>query len=417
MQLTAYEQEMLDGKYGAGTQLAMEVLVRMGELYGAKRLLPVKNAHIDAAAYTTIWDAGTEFLEFLADNGAKVPVPCTINPLSRDIKNWEKLGASEEFAMKSKRMEDAYLKMGVIPTWTCAPYQCTNVPQFGEIVSWSESNAVNYVNSVVGARAERLPDLMDVCCAVAGRVPEYGLYLDENRIGDMLFKLEGFDETWFQDSVDYAVLGYYVGEIVINKVPVIEGLPYRTMPDNLKALSAAAASGGAVSLFHAVGFTPEAPTVEAAFKGKKDYPVHIVTPDDLRKMRAKLDTATEDRVDMVLVGCPHLSFTEMQEIAEMIKGKKVKEGTDFWIMTNETHYLLACRCDVAKTLEDAGVMIARDTCVMEMEEGRRWEGQNFVTNSGKVAQYAPGINRVNIKMASTKGCVEAAVTGRFPKEV
>ena len=417
MQLTAYEQEMLDGKYGAGTQLAMEVLVRMGELYGAKRLLPVKNAHIDAAAYTTIWDAGTEFLEFLADNGAKVPVPCTINPLSRDIKNWEKLGASEEFAMKSKRMEDAYLKMGVIPTWTCAPYQCTNVPQFGEIVSWSESNAVNYVNSVVGARAERLPDLMDVCCAVAGRVPEYGLYLDENRIGDMLFKLEGFDETWFQDSVDYAVLGYYVREIVINKVPVIEGLPYRTMPDNLKALSAAAASGGAVSLFHAVGFTPEAPSVEAAFKGKTDYPVHIVTPDDLRKMRAKLDTATEDRVDMVLVGCPHLSFTEMQEIAEMIKGKKVKEGTDFWIMTNETHYLLACRCDVAKTLEDAGVMIARDTCVMEMEEGRRWEGQNFVTNSGKVAQYAPGINRVNIKMASTKGCVEAAVTGRFPKEV
>lgn len=417
MQLTAYEQEMLDGKYGAGTQLAMEVLVRMGELYGAKRLLPVKNAHIDAAAYTTIWDAGTEFLEFLADNGAKVPVPCTINPLSRDIKNWEKLGASEEFAMKSKRMEDAYLKMGVIPTWTCAPYQCTNVPQFGEIVSWSESNAVNYVNSVVGARAERLPDLMDVCCAVAGRVPEYGLYLDENRIGDMLFKLEGFDETWFQDSVDYAVLGYYVGEIVINKVPVIEGLPYRTMPDNLKALSAAAASGGAVSLFHAVGFTPEAPSVEAAFKGKTDYPVHIVTPDDLRKMRVKLDTATEDRVDMVLVGCPHLSFTEMQEIAEMIKGKKVKEGTDFWIMTNETHYLLACRCDVAKTLEDAGVMIARDTCVMEMEEGRRWEGQNFVTNSGKVAQYAPGINRVNIKMASTKGCVEAAVTGRFPKEV
>lgn len=416
MQLTKYEQEMLDGKYGAGIQLAMEVLVRMGELYGAKRFLPVKNAHIDAAAYTTIWDAGTEFLEFLAENGAKVPVPCTINPLSRDIKNWEKLGASEEFAMKSKRMEDAYLKMGVIPTWTCAPYQCTNVPQFGEIVSWSESNAVNYVNAVIGAKAERLPDLMDVCCAVAGRVPEYGLYLDENRKGDMLFKLEGFDDSWFQDSVDYAVLGYYVGEIVVNKVPVIVGLPERTMPDNLKALSAAAASGGAVSLFHAVGFTPEASTVEKAFHGEKDYPVYIVTPDNLEQMRKKLDTATEDRVDMVLVGCPHLSFSEMQEIAEMIKGKKVKEGTDFWIMTNETHYNLATRCDVAAILEEAGVMIARDTCVMEMEEGRRWEGQNFVTNSGKVAQYAPGINRVNIKMASTRGCVEAAVTGKFPKE-
>lgn len=416
MKLTQYEQDMLDGKQGKGIQLAMEVLVKMGDLYGAKEFIPVKNAHIDAAAYTTIWDAGTEFLEYLAENGAKVAVPSTINPLSRDIKNWKELGASEEFTMKSKRMEDAYLKMGVIPTWTCAPYQCTNAPQFGEVVSWSESNAVNYVNSVIGARTERLPDLMDVCCAVAGRVPAYGLYLDENRKGDVLFQLEGFDDTWFRDSVDYAVLGYYVGEIVVNRVPVIEGLPWRTMPDDLKALSAAAASGGAVSLFHAVGLTPEAPTREAAFQGKTDYKTYTITPQELKNMRARLDTATTDRVDMVLMGCPHLSCSELLEIAELIKGKKVKEGTEFWIMTNETHYNLAVRCGAAEILENAGVTITRDTCVMEMEEGGRWENQNFVTNSGKAAQYAPGINKVQIKMATTKGCVEAALTGRFPKE-
>lgn len=416
MKLAQYEQDMLDGKQGKGIQLAMEVLVKMGDLYGAKEFIPVKNAHIDAAAYTTIWDAGTEFLEYLAENGAKVAVPSTINPLSRDIKNWKELGASEEFTMKSKRMEDAYLKMGVIPTWTCAPYQCTNAPQFGEVVSWSESNAVNYVNSVIGARTERLPDLMDVCCAVAGRVPAYGLYLDENRKGDVLFQLEGFDDTWFRDSVDYAVLGYYVGEIVVNRVPVIEGLPWRTMPDDLKALSAAAASGGAVSLFHAVGLTPEAPTREAAFQGKTDYKTYTITPQELKNMRARLDTATTDRVDMVLMGCPHLSCSELLEIAELIKGKKVKEGTEFWIMTNETHYNLAVRCGAAEILENAGVTITRDTCVMEMEEGGRWENQNFVTNSGKAAQYAPGINKVQIKMATTKGCVEAALTGRFPKE-
>lgn len=417
MKLTQYEQEMLDGVHGKGVQLAMEILVQMGELYDAQRFLPVKNAHIDAAAYTTIWDSGTEFLELLVDGGARVAVPTTINPLSRDIRNWKALGASEDFAMKSKRMEDAYIKMGVIPTWTCAPYQCTNVPQFGELVSWSESNAVNYVNSVIGARTERLPDLVDVCCAVAGRVPEYGLYLDENRKGAMLFELKDFDETWFCDSVDYALLGYYIGEIIVNKVPVIEGLPWRTTQDDLKTFSAAAASGGAVGLFHAVGFTPEAPTRAAAFGGRTDYKTVAVTPEDLIALRKRLDTAVEDRVDMVLMGCPHLSFSELAEIAALIRGKHVKEGVDFWITTNETQYQLATRCDVAEVLEEAGVTLVRDTCVMEMDENMRWEKQNFVTNSGKAAQYAPGINRVNIRLATAAGCVESAITGKFPKEV
>lgn len=418
MQLTAYEQAMLDGAYGKGVQFAMEIVVKMGTLYGAERLIPVKNAHIDAAAYTTIWDAGTEFLEYLADNGAKVAVPTTINPLSRDIKNWKKLGQSEEFAMKSKRMEDAYLKMGVIPTWTCAPYQCTNVPKYGEVVSWSESNAVNYVNSVVGARAERLPDMVDVACAVTGRVPAYGWYLDENRIGDVLFKLEGFDESWFQDSVDYAILGYLVGEIVVNKVPVIEGLPERTMPDDLKAFSAAAASGGAVGMFHAVGHTPEAPTVEAAFNGRTDYKTIVLTPENMRDMESRLNTAKDNHVDVVLMGCPHLSADELNRVAALMDGKKVCEKTEFWIMTSETQYNLALRNGAAQKLEKAGVIITRDTCLMEMDEGdSRWEGQNFVTNSGKAAQYTPAINRVNIHMASMKGCVEAAVTGTFAKEV
>ena len=431
MELTAYEQKMLDGKYGDGYQLAMEVLVQMGELYGAKRFLPVRNAHIDAAAYTTIWDAGTEFLEFLAAHDVKVPQPTTINPLSRDINSWKELGASEEFAMKSKRMEDAYIKMGVIPTWTCAPYQCGNLPQFGEIVSWSESNAVNYVNSVIGARAERLPDLMDVCCAVCGRVPEYGHYITENRRGDVLFQLEGFDGTWFRDVVDYAVLGYYVGEAVINRNPVIDGLPQNTSIDHLKALSAAAASGGAVCLFHAVGLTPEAPTVEAAFHGWDGYDTIIVTPSDLIEMKRKLDTAhqtehsekaigaklAQGHVDMVLIGCPHASFTEIQEISNLIQGKHVIDGTEFWITTSRTQYELAVRAGVADILKSSGVTIACDTCVMEMEEGERWKHQIFVTNSGKVAQYAPGINHCFIKMATTAGCVEAAVTGRFPEEV
>ncbi len=415
MKLSQEEQLMLEGSRGTGVRSAMEILVKMGELYGAGHFIPVRNAHIDAAAYTTIWDAGTEFIEYLVDHGARVAVPTTINPVSRDIRNWKKLGTTAAFAEKSRRLETAYLKLGVIPTWTCAPYQCTNVPVFGEVISWSESNAVNYVNSVIGAKAERLPDLVDVCCAVTGRVPAYGLYLDENRAGDMLFQLEGFDDSWFRDSVDYAILGYLIGEKVINKVPVITGMPERTMPDDLKAFSAAAASGGAVALFHIIGITPEAPDLNTAFHGRTDYETIRITPDDLRQMERRLSTSEKEQVDLVLLGCPHLSVPELREIAGQLESKQVHSGTRCWIHTSQTVYDLAARTGITDIIEQSGAIILRDTCLMEMECDGVWEGQHFVTNSGKAAQYAPAIAGVNITMADIKGCIEAAITGRKPE--
>jgi len=415
MRLTKEEQLMLDGDKGKGVQQAMEILVKMGELYGANRFLPVKNAHIDAAAYTTIWDAGTEFIEYLVDNGAKVAVPTTINPVSRDIRNWEKLGTTKKFAKKSKRLEDAYLKLGVIPTWTCAPYQCTNVPVFGEVVSWSESNAVNFINSVVGAKAERLPDLVDVCCAVVGRVPEYGLYKDENRAGDVLIRIEYFNDAWFRDSVDYAILGYRIGELVVNKVPVIAGLPDHTTPDDLKALSAAAASGGAVALFHVIGITPEAPNLKTAFHGRNDYDVINITPKVFRETEKRLSSANREEVDLVLVGCPHLSFPELKEIAGLLAGKHTAKDTKFWIHTSRTVYDLAARAGIAQVIEKSGAVILNDTCLMKMDCEGVWKGQHFVTNSGKAAQYAPAIAGVDITMANLKGCVKTALTGKSPK--
>ena len=322
MELTRKEQEMLNGACGPGMQAAMEVVVKMGELYGAERLLPVRNAHIDAAAYTTIWEAGTDFLEYLVACGARVAVPTTINPVSRDIENWRNLGISEEFAMKSKRIEEAYLALGVIPTWNCAPYQCTNVPRYGEIVSWSESNAVNYVNSVIGARAERLPDLMDVCCALTGRVPAFGRYLDENRKGDLLITLEGFEQDTFCRQDMAALLGYYAGELAGSRVPVIEGLPGRICKDALKALSAASASGGAVSLFHIVGHTPEAPVLKAV-TDPDAVPRYTVVPENLECLLSRLCTVSGEKADLVVLGCPHCSAEELHVIAGLLKGRHV----------------------------------------------------------------------------------------------
>ena len=231
------------------------------------------------------------------------------------------------------------------------------------------------------------------------------------------YKLEGFDDVWFQDNVDYAVLGYLAGEIAINRVPVIKGLPQRTTQDNLKSFSAAAASGGAVSLFHVVGITPEAPTLEAAFQGTTDYETIKITPDRMRELRRRLNTGDKEQVDMVLTGCPHLSVDEIGQIAKEIEGKKVCEGTDFWIQTSHPIYELAKIAGYVDVLEAAGAVLVRDSCLMEMEYNGMWTGKHFVTNSGKAAQYAPAINSVKITMADLKGCVKAAVTGKVPEEV
>ena len=417
LKLTEQEKSMLRGEMGEGTRIAMEIVVQFGELYGAERLLPISNAHIDAAAYTTVWEAGSDFIEFLADHGAKTAVPTTINPVSRDIENWKKLGISEGFAKKSRRLEEAYLRMGVIPTWTCAPYQAGNVPKFGEVVGWSESNAVNFVNSAIGARSERLPDLADVCCAVVGRVPEFGMYLEENRLGDILFSLQGFDDTWFWDSLDYALLGYFVGETAVNRVPVVEGLPKTAGVDDVKAFSAAAASGGAVCRFHLIGITPGSDTPAMAFGKKTAHETVIVRPQHLLETRKKLSTAAGTAADMVLLGCPHANCEELVRTAELIRGKKVSEHVDLWIMTGRVQYQLAAERGAIRILEEAGAVILRDTCLMEMDEGTgRWAGKTVVTNSGKAAQYAPAINGVRIIMATLRECVAAAVSGIFTEE-
>lgn len=187
--------------------------------------------------------------------------------------------------------------------------------------------------------------------------------------------------------------------------------------DNLKSFSAAAASGGAVSLFHVVGITPEAPTLEAAFQGTTDYETIKITPDRMREMRRRLNTGDKEQVDMVLTGCPHLSVDEIGQIAKEIEGKKVCEGTDFWIQTSHPIYELAKMAGYVDVLEAAGAVLVRDSCLMEMEYNGMWTGKHFVTNSGKAAQYAPAINSVKITMADLKGCVKAAVTGKVPEEV
>src|SRR5882757_105559 len=287
--LSARDQAMLAGDDGPATQLAMSILVRMADVYGASELMDVSQAHIDSTIY--LGDATLEFAERLASLGARVAVPTSLNVSGVDECGWKDWAVSPEWAAKAARQMLAYEKMGASPTWTCAPYQTKMRPIFGQQVAWGESNAIAFANSVIGARTERYPDLLDVCCAITGRVPAVGLHLTENRGGQLLLRLAGVPKALQQDDQFFAVLGHLVGKLADESIPVIDGVVVSPAEDQLKAFAAAAASSGRVALFHMVGVTPEAPTLDAAFLGRVPERTIAITVADLRAARGELTTA------------------------------------------------------------------------------------------------------------------------------
>src|SRR5437870_6514466 len=262
MQLSDADRAMLGGDKGPAPQLAMSILVRMAAVYGADALMDISQAHIDSTIY--LGDATLEFAERLAALGARVAVPTTLNVSGVDECGWKDWAVSPEWAAKAARQMLAYEKMGAAPTWTCAPYQTQARPRFGQQIAWGESNAIAFANSVIGARTERYPDLLDICCAITGRVPAVGLHLTAERAGQLLIRLAGLPAALQQDDQFFPVLGHLVGKLAEDRIPVIEGVSVSPTEDDLKAFAAAVASSGRVALFHIAGVTPEAPTVEAA---------------------------------------------------------------------------------------------------------------------------------------------------------
>src|SRR5438477_1613359 len=266
LNLSDRDRAMANGDGGPAQALAMSILVRMADLDGARELLDITQAHIDSTIY--LGDATLEFAERLSSLGARVAVPTSLNVSGVDECGWQDWAVSPEWAAKAARQMLAYEKMGASPTWTCAPYQTQMRPVFGQQIAWGESNAIAFANSVIGARTERYPDLLDICCAITGRVPAVGLHLPENRAGQLLVRLAGVPRALPEDDQFFAVFGHLIGMRAGDLIPVIDGVVVSPPEDHLKAFAAAAASSGRVALFHIVGVTPEAPTIEAAFQGR-----------------------------------------------------------------------------------------------------------------------------------------------------
>jgi len=336
-----------------------------------------------------------------------------------DLQNWQRLRIPEDFAAKATRLAKAYTDMGCVPTWTCAPYQGYLTPRFGQQIAWGESNAVVYANSVLGARTNRYGDFMDICAAITGRVPKAGLHLKENRKGQILLRLVDVSARLQEEETFYVALGHLMGNLVQDKIPVIEGLSAGATDDRLKALGAAAASSGAVALFHAIGITPEAATLSEAFHGGGPERVIEIRPADLKAAWNDLSTAAEgERLDAVILGCPHFSYAEFRQLAQAIedeRGHSRHPACRVLVLTSQTSYGLLQRSDVIGRLIEFGVEIILDTCPFHLPLIEP-EAQVVMTNSGKCAYYAPGELNVRVAFGSLRDCVRSARKGAVCRE-
>jgi predicted aconitase len=393
--------------------MAMSIVVRMAEVASAPALLDITGAHIDSTVY--IGDAGLEFAERLAGLGAQVAVPTTLNVSGLDEHHWQEWAVPSEWARQAHRQMVAYQSMGTIPTWTCAPYQTDMKPSFGQQIAWGESNAIVFANSVLGARTERYPDLFDICCAITGRVPAIGLHLTENRAGQLLLQLKNIPEQLQASDDFYPVLGHWMGKISQDRIPVVEGMEINPNDDQLKSLGAAAASSGAVALFHMIGITPEAPTREAAFQGNAPEVTLPVTMNLLREARDELTHTDSSKLDMVVLGSPHFSLAEFKQLAPLVAGRQKHPAVRFLVTSSRAMTQLAKQAGFLEPLQAFGAQLTVDTCILTSPMLPA-EIEHLMTNSAKFAYYTPGLLGRKIAFGSLKDCVNSAVEGTIIRD-
>ncbi len=411
--LESRDRAILEGARGEGAALAMRILVRMAEVQGATRLIDISGAHIDSSLY--MGDATLEYAERLAAGGAAVVVPTTLNVAGVDAHGWQAWDVPPEWASKARRQMDAYEAMGCKPTWTCAPYQTEQRPGFGEQIAWGESNAIVFANSVLGARTERYPDLLDICAAITGRVPAIGLHLDENRAGQLHVRLHGIPEA-VQAAADFpSVLGHWLGGVARSRIPVLDGLVTTPNEDELKALGAAMASSGAVALFHWIGVTPEAPSLDAALRGRSPEETIEVTLDDLKRARAELTSSEGEELDLVVLGSPHFSLEEFRTLAPLLEGRSRHPGVRLLVTCGRGVKLIAQQAGLLEPLLEFGGEVTVDTCILTTPMLPSEIG-NLMTNSAKYAHYTPSLLDRRVVFGTLSDCVESAVEGRVRRD-
>ena len=413
VQLTREEQEMLEGKHGEAKLLSMKLLMKAAEAYNADRLVPIASCHLVFSFQKTSLQAGLETAERFVKLGAKCAIPTSIDTSSMDFERWEEFRFPKDFMEDQFRMKKALEALGAIPTWSCIPYEGGGVvPMFGQHIAWAESSTTPYVNGLIGARTNRVGAYEELASAVTGRTPYYGLHLDENRLGNILIEV-----TTDLTPGDYNVFGSWVGEVVENKIPVITGIPKDVRPLDLRYFGAAGAATGSLAMYHMPGITVEARTVEEAFGGKKIPERVQFGPEELKKRTEKMSSVPGGKMDLVVIGCPHLTMEGLIDLAKRIQGRKVKVET--YVLTNKVCKGMATEMGVAKTIEDSGMKLNTGCCAWSPVELCGFpEHFTVMANSGKQAWYIPSLltqmrpGKVDVIYGDVDACIEAACKGK-----
>ena len=407
LSLTDTDQEYLKGKYGSAAKIGMQIICLMAAANDTTTLIDIQKGHIDGCILAH--SANLIFAEKMVELGAQVRVPTTINAISVDRENWLSQKIPEDFGNQASRLADAYVKMGAKPVFTCAPYLLEERPEFGEIIGWSESNAVIYANSILGARTLKHPDYLDLFIAMTGRAPESGVYKDDGRIAQTIISVEIFDIK--PDDVFWPIIGWLAGKTSPNQIPIIKGLEnLNPEPDDLKSLCAAFGTTSGAPMLHISGQTPESNLPVAP-----EATMHIINIESLTLAWQELNQA-ETSIDLVAIGSPHASFEEVKKINSYFSNRKCHSNTNMIITVGRQTLALLKQAKIYHTLIQSGVQVIADICWCSITEPvLPPQAHNIITNSGKYAHYAYGLSGRHARLASLRDCVEAAVSGIAPK--
>ncbi len=397
------DRAMLDGRDGVAVEAAMRIICAMAAQQGATRLISVTQGHIDGCIYAS--PANLTFAEKMADMGAQVRLPTTMNAISVDRANWQAQGVPSSFGDPAARLADAYVRMGCRPTFTCSPYLLDSAPEAGEAIAWAESNAVIYANTVLGARTAKHPDFLDLCIALTGRAPLSGVYLDEHRKASRVIDVD-LPET--VDDAFWPLIGYLAGRSAPDRIPLLRGLAAaKPSPDDLKALCAAFGTTSASPMLHIEGVTPEAEGAAA-----DDADTVTITRAEMAAAWTVLNSGPED-VDLVAIGSPHASLAECRALATALGGRPRHKHVAV-IVTAGRDVITAARTEgVLAALEASGVQVLPDLCWCSISEPVfPTQTRALMTNSGKYAHYGPGLSGRAVRLGNLADCVTAALTGR-----
>ncbi|KAE8152247.1 hypothetical protein BDV25DRAFT_170661 [Aspergillus avenaceus] len=407
IELSDMDRDILAGRHGQAAQVALEIIRQYAVVQGAQRLLDVSQAHIDACIYTG--PASLRFAQKFQAMGASFILPTTLNSISIDQRRWKELGIDSTLASQAGTLANIYLAMGAQSSFTCAPYTLDSAPKLGEDIGWSESNAVIFANSVLGARTEKNPDFIDVCIALTGRAPLAGCHLPAGRRPTVCIQVGDLPPV--NDSI-YPLLGYVVGELAENHIPLVCGLEYlQPQLMDLKAFSAAFGTTASAAMFHLKGITAEA----ARFAGlEREIPDVQLDREALIESWRALNSAQDPSVDLVSLGNPHFSREEFDALTRLCRGRKKGSQVQFVVTTGRNTYESADTAGWIDVLKEFGATIITDTCwCMLGEPVIPPTARNIMTNSAKYAHYAPGMVKRGVHFGSLNECVEAGCTGQF----